>query len=150
MKKFRFSLDPVLGYQRQLVDSLRAEYQALLEKVRLQEQVLSAAQLQYGQTNLEYCGKKEVGMMVAEAVSYETGLKVLEKGIHAETQRLAALRRQAREKLEEVVSAKQDTAAIEMLRDKQLDRYQSELQKAEERFIDDLVCARGAGRGSSL
>ena len=89
-------------------------------------------------------------MLVAEAISYETGLKVLEKGIRAEAQYLAALRRQARDKLAEVVSAKQDTAAIEMLRDRQFDSYQSELQKAQERFIDDLVCARGVGRGNAL
>lgn len=150
MKKFQFSLDPVLEYKQQMLDSLTTEHQALLDKVRSQEQILASVEHRYDRTNLEYRGKKQIGMLVAEAVSYETGLKVLEKEILSETQRLAALRCQAEEKLAELVATKQDTSSIEKLRDKQLNCYQAELQKLQERFIDDLVCARGVARGGTL
>ena len=150
MKKFRFALDPVLEYKQKMLDSLQTEHQALLGKVYTQEQTVASVKHQYDQINLEYRGKKAVGMLVAEAMSYEMGLKVLEKQILLETQRLATLRRQAEEKLAELVAAKQDTTSIEKLRDKQLGCYQAELQKSQERFIDDLVCARGGGRRSTL
>lgn len=150
MKKFRFALDPVLEYKQQMLDALQTEHQALMGKVYTQEQTVASVERRYNRTNLEYRGKKTTGMLVAEAVSYETGLKVLEKEILHETQRLAALRRQAEEKLAELVAAKQDTSSIEKLRDKQLNCYQAELQKSQEQFIDDLVCARGVGRGSAL
>jgi len=150
VKKFQFSLDPVLEYKQQMLDSLTTEHQALLDKVRSQEQILASVEYRYDRTNLEYRRKKETGMLIAEAVSYETGLKVLEKEILSETQRLTALRCQAEEKLAELVATKQDASSIEKLRDKQLNCYQAELQKLQERFIDDLVCARGVARGSAL
>lgn len=150
MKSFRFSLDPVLEYKQQVLDSLTAEHQTLLGKIRSQEQVLTAAERRYEQTNLEYRGKKETGMLIAEAVSYETGLKVLEREILREAQQLAALRHQADEKRAELVAVKQDASSIEKLRDKQLSCYQAELQKAQEHFIDDLVCAQRFSGGDTL
>ncbi len=147
MKKFRFSLDPVLDYKQQVLDCLMSEHQTLLNRLAAQEQAVAAAERRYDQTNLEYRGKKETGMLVAEAMTYETGLKVLEQEIRRETERLAAFRRQAEEKWAELVTVKQDTSSIEKLREKQLSCYQAELQNTQQRFIDDLVCARGFGRG---
>ena len=40
MKKFRFSLDTVLDYKQQVLDSLRAEHGAILTQVREQERVV--------------------------------------------------------------------------------------------------------------
>ena len=40
MKKFRFSLETVLDYKNQALNSLRAEHGAILAQVRAQEQVI--------------------------------------------------------------------------------------------------------------
>lgn len=150
MKNFQFSLDPVLEYKQQVLDSLTAEHQTLLAGIRNQERVLAAAERRYERINQEYRGKKEAGMLIAEAVSYETGLKVLEKEILCETQRLTALRHQAEEKRAELVAVKQDASSIEKLRNKQLDGYRTEIRKAQEHFIDDLVCAQRFSSGDTL
>lgn len=146
MKKFRFSLDAVLEYKRQVLDWLESEYQALTAKVRHQETVVAAAECCYAQTNEDYREKKSQGMLVAEAMAYEMGLHRLEEEISQEMETLESFKRLTEEKHSEMVRAKQDISSIEMVRDKKLEVYQAELQKDWERFIDDLMCARAAGR----
>lgn len=143
MKKFQFSLDTVLEYKQQVLDSLQAEHGALADLVRRQELTLAGVKSRYAKTNREYREKAAAGMQVAEAITYETGLQVLEREIFRETEKLQNFRRQADAKRREMVSAKQDTASIENLRERKLDSYLKEYRKREERFIDDLVCARG-------
>ena len=40
MKKFRFSLETVMEYKQQVLDSLQAEHGAILAKVRRQEELI--------------------------------------------------------------------------------------------------------------
>ena len=142
MKKFQFSLDTVLQYKQQRLDALKAEHAAAVQRVRLQEAAVSEAEERYARLNEEYREKKAEGLLVAEAMTYETGLWVIEK-----QEKLREFQRQAEAKRAEMVGARQETASIEKLREKKLDLYQKDIQKSEERFIDDLV---GARQGASL
>ncbi|MCI2106711.1 MAG: flagellar export protein FliJ [Intestinimonas sp.] len=144
MKKFQFSLDNVLEYKRQVLDSLEVEHGALTAKVRRQETVLADAERRYARTNEEYREKKAIGMRVVEAVSYETGLRVLEQEIRREAEVLQSFRQQTEVKRREMVAAKQDTSSIEKIREKKLECYNKELQKVQEKLIDDLICARSS------
>ena len=54
MKKFRFPLDIVLEYRRQVQDSLQVELGAAAAEVRRQEQVLENARRRYADINREY------------------------------------------------------------------------------------------------
>lgn len=146
VKKFRFSLDTVLEYKRQMLDLLEGEYQGLMAQIRRQEGVLAAAQRRYALTNEDYREKKSQGMLVAEAMAYEVGLHRLEKEIAQERETLENYKRQREEKHNEMVQVKQDISSIEMVRDKKLEVYQAEIRKDWDRFIDDLMCARAAGR----
>ena len=147
MKKFQFSLDTVLQYKQQRLDALKAEYAAAVQRVRLQEAAVSEAEERYARLNEEYREKKAEGLLVAEAMTYETGLWVIENEIRREAEKLRELQRQAEAKRAEMVGARQETASIEKLREKKLDLYHKDVQKSEERFIDDLV---GARQGASL
>ena len=147
MKKFQFSLDTVLQYKQQRLDALKAEHASAVQRVRHQEAAVADAEARYARLNEEYREKKAEGLLVAEAMTYETGLQVIENEIRREQERLRELQRQAETKRAEMVEARQETASIEKLREKKLDLYHKELQKSEERFIDDLV---GARQGASL
>ena len=139
MKKFKFSLDTVLTYKQQVLDSLRGEHAAILAKVREQEDVLEAVWQHYRAYNEEYRQRKMEGMTILDATLYQNGLRVLESEIQQETQRLEELRRQEEAKRQEVVEAKKDTSALEKLKDKKLDQYQKAIQKSEEAMIDEFV-----------
>lgn len=151
MKKFRFPLDIVLEYRRQVQDSLQVELGAAAAEVCRQEQVLENARRRYADINREYREKAALGLSIAEMRGYETGLKVQQGVIARELAQLETLRRRMEAKRQELVSAKLDVSSVEKLREKKLQAYVKDAEKSEEQFIDDLVGARSnSGRSASL
>ena len=141
MKKFRFGLDSVLDYRQQVLDGLQGEYAKALERVRQQEARKEAVELQYAQVNQEFRERAAEGISIADAMSYETGLRVLERDIARETKRLEELQQAAEVKRRQVMQAHVDTRILERLKEKKLQNYQKDMQKSEEQFIDELVSA---------
>ncbi len=149
MKKFHFSLDTVLAYKQQILDSLKAEYAAAQGRVHAQEEVLAAVWRQYRAYNEEYRVRKAEGMTIADATFYQTGLRSLELEIQRETDTLEKLKAEAEEKREQMVEAKIDTSSLEKLRGKKLDLYQKAVQKDEELLIDEFVSAARVNSASA-
>ena len=75
MKKFKFSLDSVLSYKQQVLDSLKGEHAAILAQVREQEDVLEGVWQDYRDCNEEYRQRKLEGITVADAMFYQNGLR---------------------------------------------------------------------------
>ena len=134
MKKFKFSLDSVLSYKQQVLDSLKGEHAAILAQVREQEDVLEAVWQDYRDCNEEYRQRK-----LADAMFYQNGLRALEAEIERETAALEELRKKEEAKRQQVVNAKIDTSSIEKLREHKLEDYNKAVQKAEENLIDEFV-----------
>ena len=139
MKKFKFSLDTVLDYKQQVLDSLKGVHATILAQVRQQENVLEHVWQDYRSCNEEYRDRKMTGLTIIEATFYQNGLRALEMDIQRETDRLADLQKQEEKKRAEVVEAKKDTSSLEKLREKKLDQYQKAVQKSEELFIEEFV-----------
>ena len=144
MKKFKFSLDSVLSYKEQVLDTLKSEHAAILAQVRAQEDVLESVWRQYRECNEEYSRRKAEGMTITDALVYQNGLRVLERDIQRETDKLEELRKQEEAKRQEVVDAKIDTSSIEKLKDKQLELYNKEVATSEEVLIDEFVSSARA------
>lgn len=141
MKKFRFGLDTVLDYRKQVLDERQNDYARAMLQVHQQEERKAAAEARYQAMNQRFREEAALGMAVADALSYEYGLRALEREIARETKVLQDLRRVAEEKRLQMLQANVDTTVLERLREKRLDEYQKEVQKSEERFIDELVSA---------
>ena len=144
MKKFKFSLDSVLSYKQQVLDALKGEHAAILAQVREQEEVLEAAWQSYRDCDEEYRQRKTEGMTITDAMVYQNGLRVLERDIQRETEKLEALRKKEEKKRQEVVDAKIDTSSIEKLKEHKLEDYRKAEQKAEEVLIDEFVSSARA------
>lgn len=144
MKKFKFSLDSVLSYKQQVLDALKGEHAAILAQVREQENVLEAAWQSYRDCDGEYRQRKVEGMTITDAMVYQNGLRVLERDIQRETEKLEALRKKEEKKRQEVVDAKIDTSSIEKLKEHKLKDYRKAEQKAEEVLIDEFVSSARA------
>lgn len=142
MKKFKFSLDSVLSYKQQVLDSLKGEHAAILARVREQEERLEAVRQEYRDYDAEYTMRKLQGITISDAMIYQGGLRALERDIQRETDRLEELRKQEEAKRQEVVDAKIDTSSLEKLREKKLDLYNKAVQKNEENLIDEFVSSR--------
>ena len=144
MKKFKFSLDSVLSYKQQVLDALKGEHAAILAQVREQEKVLEAVWQSYRDCDEEYRQRKTEGMTITDAMVYQNGLRVLERDIQRETEKLEALRKKEEKKRQEVVDAKIDTSSIEKLKEKKLELYNKEVAKSEEVLIDEFVSSARA------
>ena len=139
MKKFRFSLESVLDYKQQALDSLKREHGAIVAQVKAQEDYLAGLESDYREMDAEFCQRKLEGIAILDAMRYEQYLRAMERQIQQAVYRLEELRRLEEAKRAEVVSAKQDTSAIEKLKDKKLDSYNKAVQKSEEAMIDEFV-----------
>ena len=144
MKKFKFSLDSVLSYKEQVLESLQGEHAAILAQVREQEGVLEAAWQEYRDCDAEYSRRKAEGITIVDAMVYQNGLRVLERNIQRETEKLEELRKKEEAKRQAVVDAKIDTSSIEKLKEHKLEDYNKAVQKAEENLIDEFVSSARA------
>lgn len=139
MKKFRFSLETVLDYKQQALDSLRAEHAAILAQVRAQEAVIEDLEEEHRQADEDFTQRKLEGINIVDAMSYETYLRSLEQKLREEYQKLERLRRMEEQKRGQVVEARKETATIEKLKEHKLDSYRKAEQKAEEQRIEEFV-----------
>lgn len=139
MKKFHFSMETVLRYQEQRLDALRTEHAAALAKVREQEDVVESLVKCFNRVNEEYRVRKENGMTVADAMSFDIMLRAQETKIHNAEKELEVLRRAEENKRNEMIAAKTDKATIEKLKEKKFDAYRKQQEKAEEQMIDEFV-----------
>ncbi len=139
MKKFRFSLETVLDYKQQALDSLRAEHAAILAQVRAQEEVIADLEEEHRQADMDFTQRKLEGINIVDAMSYETYLRSLEQKLREENRKLERLRHMEEQKRTQVVEARKETATIEKLREHKLDSYRKAEQKAEEQRIEEFV-----------
>lgn len=139
MKKFQFNLNTVLDYKQQVLDNLQNEHSVLLQRVLRQEELITGLEADYAVLNQEFRQAEREGITIADARTYEVGLRAQEKSIQAEYKRLEQFRAEAERKREQVVAARQETAALEKLKERKQEDYRKMAQKDEEQFIDELV-----------
>lgn len=150
MKKFQFSLDTVLDYKQQVLDSRQGEYGIAAAAVHVQERVLEQANQRYAEYGAEYSRRQAEGMTIADALAGQNALRAMENEIARAQIRLNDLRKEAEAKRAQMVEAKKETATIEKLREKKLDIYKKEQQKREEAFIDELVSTNRVMAASNM
>ena len=139
MKKFHFSLETVLDYKNQVLDSLQAEHGAILAQVRAQEKAIEELESEYRRADGEFTQRKMEGINVLDALNFEAYLRSLEQKLREEHRRLDQLRQKEEAKRAQVVEARKETATIEKLKERKLDDYRKAEQKDEEQRIEEFV-----------
>ena len=142
MKKFRFSLETVLEYKQQVLETLQTEHGAILARVREQEQHIEELEAAYRALSHEFNRRKAEGLTILDAIKYEQYLRSSERQIEEAYEHLRQLQKQAEKKRAEVVEAKKETSSIEKLREKTLEGYNKAIQKSEEALIDEFVTTK--------
>ncbi len=139
MKDFAFNLQPVLGYKNQVLENLQSEYAITLADVKRNEQKLEQIINSHITHNAQFRKKEKEGITIAQAMQFENGLRVLELDINQQTQRLENSRLVAEEKRKEMLQAKTDAQALEILKEKDEEEYKKLKLKEDELFIDEFV-----------
>ena len=118
MKKFQFSLENVLNYKNQVLEEIQNEYASAVQQVRQQERRLVELEERHRALNREFRQAEAEGITVAEAMGYESGLRVLERTIRQAEERLQQLRDEAEQVRQRLVAARQDSMSLEKLRER--------------------------------
>ena len=144
MKKFFFSLDTVLSYKQQVLDSLKAEHARILMKVRECEDAIEKLEAEHRRCVLEFRECRLNGMKISDIHTYENYLDSLGVKIRKKYEELAKLREKEEAKRSEVVEAKKETSSIDKLKEKKFKEYEKAVQKEEEQFIEEFVATKRA------
>ena len=92
MKKFRFELETVLAYKRQMLDALQVEHAAALAELRRQQELIESLWASYKAYSEEYRVRCAQGLDIRDVLSYQAGLRAREREIQQETDYLAELK----------------------------------------------------------
>ena len=142
MKKFRFPLDTVLAYKKNILDTLQIEHGRILAEIRRQLELIERMQQDYEAFSAEFRTRSAEGLGIRDAQNYQLEIRARERDIEKEEIRLQALRKQEEAKRAEIVEVKTDTSAIEKLREKKLAAYNAAAAKAEEIAVEEFVSSR--------
>ena len=144
MKRFQFQLEPVLNFKQQGLDALMVELGAIQARLAAQEKARDEAYRQLREYDADCAARKAEGMTVIEAMERQTCQLVLDRRAKEEHEKMLFLRREVEAKRSEVVEARKETHSLERLKEIRHDEYNTALQKAEERALDDLTASRRA------
>ena len=144
MKKFFFPLDKVLDYKEQVLDGLKAEHARILMKVRECERAIEELEQLHRDCTAEFRKNKLNGITISEIHTYENYLEALGVKIRIKQDQLEKLKLREEAKRNEVVEAKKETSTLDKLKEKKREEYDKEVQKEEERFIEEFVTTKSA------
>lgn len=139
MKRFRYSLETVLHYKNQVLDNLKAEHAAAMERVNRKEEEIRSLEGRLGGFQKGFDAAKVKGAPIETFRLYDMCISGAEKQIDGEKERLALLLQRENEKKEQVLVARVDTSRYEKLKERRLAEYHTALGKEEERFAEEFI-----------
>ena len=144
MKRFQFQLQSVLDFKQRTLDDLMVQLDQAQGRMMTQEHKRDEAREKLVSYDAEFSEKRAAGFTNVEALEYEAGQRVLEQRLKREQTLLEQRQREFETKREEVIEARQETRAIEKLKEIRRGEYDEALRKADEKMLDDLTAARRA------
>ena len=139
MKKFKYSLETVYQFKLQVLDKVKEEYAIKQQEVLNQQSLINRLQEELFHYEEEFERVKQEGASIETIMMYVNGIERMEKRIGKEKDELIRRTVIAEDKKREVIKANVDTNAFEKLKEKKLEEYRVQGQKAEEQFIEEFV-----------
>ena len=139
MKKFKYSLETVYQFKLQVLDKVKEDYAINQQEVLNQQSLINRLQEELFHYEEEFERVKQEGASIETIMMYVNGIERMEKRIGKEKDELIRRTVIAEEKKREVIKANVDTNAFEKLKEKKLEEYRVQGQKAEEQFIEEFV-----------
>lgn len=139
MKKFRFSLDKVLEYKRQVLGLMKSELSRLQLKLRETEKKIEDINREFEENSKNLTAKMRNGMPSHTIAVYKDYLGRLNRRVISLAEEKKKIANAMAAKRKEIVKMNSDISGLERLRDKQLGEYHAEEIKEQELFIEEFV-----------
>lgn len=144
MKKFKFRLQAALDLRRQREEQLKIQLTQV--QARLQEEILQLKRLEEErELALRDSMERRKGKLNPQEIQRdEHHLFVLEERIANQKHLLTVVEGEVTAKKAEVLTASQETSALEKLRDQHEEQYRKQALMEEQKFLDELASIRNA------
>ncbi len=139
MKKFRFSLDKVLEYKRQVLGLMKSELSRLQLKLRETAKKIEDINREFEANSKSLTAKMRNGMPSHTIAVYKDYLGRLNRRAISLVEERKKIANAMAAKQKEIVKMNSDISGLERLRDKQLGEYHAEEIKEQELFIEEFV-----------
>lgn len=139
MKKFQYSLQTVLDYKEQMLDSVREEYARCQKQVQDKKLEIEEKKRHRSQILREFDEVKIRGAAADVYLMYSAMIDQIDDQIRFATEELEHLEKKAEKKKAELVDAKIDVSRFDQLKGRRIVEYNRAEQKEQETFIEEFV-----------
>ena len=139
MKRFKYSLENVLHYKEQILDSINAEHGILLAQIRKKEAEIQELENKLVSVQDKMDDLKKQDVQIKDICLYGMYISEMEDQIRKKQEQLKLLQQQEEKKKVQVIAAKIDTSRYEKLKDRRQNEYEKAAKKAQELFIEEYA-----------
>nr|WP_312577373.1 flagellar export protein FliJ [Sedimentibacter sp.] len=139
MKKFYFSLQKVLEIKEQILKNLKNELNNFNQQLNSIEYEIKNLLEKYSEINKEFNEKSSVSITVGEMSYYKMYMNSMLRHVERREEDKIILNKKIESKRREIINMNIEISSLEKLKEKELLRYNEELMKSEEIFIDEFV-----------
>ena len=137
MKAFRYSMESVLHYRRSVEEQEKQKYSQIGRELILRKRILKdyEEKLDAAVSSQCSCTKHKV----YEWKSLRQYILFLKKKVDMQRQLVAETEKAAEEKRRQLIHAQRDRKTIEKHKERALEKYDFDLQQAEQKSMDELA-----------
>ena len=139
MKRFRYNLETVLNYKNQELDNLKIQHASALERVSKKKEEIHCMEGALSQIQSGLDRTVQNGAPIETLRLYDRCIDGARKQIEQKKEQLLQLKKDEKEKREEVLTARVDTSRYEKLREHRLEDYRKAVKKEEEIFVEEFI-----------
>jgi flagellar export protein FliJ len=146
----KFSLQPVLDFRETREEILEVELGQLLHAQRSAKTFLEALQNSLSRILYQLSRYQTDDVDIFMIGQLHSNLDIVNERITLQEARLKELSNQIEQKRQELVNAKQASEVLEKLKSHEIERFEDEQSRIENRMLDDIYIARAFQRSQSV
>jgi flagellar FliJ protein len=137
-RAFRFRLENVLRYRKLIEEIKEKELASIRAQIHRQKQKIELLEKEHTNIINELKLMKQKTFDLSAVRIYQSYLSFLKRRIMYEKDVLALLYQKEKKKLEEYIEARKNTRVLERLKERRFAQWQYEVDREEQKFLDDI------------
>ena len=139
---YKFSLTSVLNYRKTLEENHQKDLIELKQNLAFENGVYHDLKLSLEKHSNELTIKRNKSMTVAESMMYATFITKLSDSLDLQKKKILEAEMQVEQKRQEVLVAMKNRKVLENLKDKSLKKYNQDMIKEEQEFMNEMATVR--------